>query len=564
MIVAVLIATAVATTPAPADHGSPVPARSEATAAYATRVADANLMGVTVTNYGFVGNNFVSRAPSMEYPLGTGFEHLVLGGLWVGAQGVDGTGAFTGVTTACLDISVANSPAAATEFTPASLGLAARSRLPSSPVYDPLAVSDLDLVSEFDDLTPRRATGNPEDHRPLGLRVRQESYAWGAGRLGHVLFLRFVIRSSGPTLAGLRVGLYTELASGPKHLYSTWPPSSASGPGPWFGKAWLQYDPEALLREHYCAALPVPEGCNLGFVPYWAGVKLLTPPTPALGQAVTLAAWEWSPGNVLRDEDVERYALMGAGTIADLTAPELMPQSGDPVEVLSVGPFASLAPGDSLVVGFALVGGSDVDDIQENARAAQRAWDSGFIDVPTPVQLSLVSADARPGRVSIVWQAPEAGLACAIERRAPDQDWAWRASLAADGTGRIALEDREVTAGLRYGYRVLVLEQGAPVVLDEVWVDVPGDPALALHGWSPNPASGARPRVVLSLARGGRARLELLDVGGRRVHVQALDGLGPGRHEVPLDTRRALGSGVYFLRLTQDGLSATRRVAVLE
>src|SRR6185436_1023754 len=108
-----------------------------------------------------------------------------------------------------------------------------------------------------------------------------------------------------------------------------------------------------------------------------------------------------------------------------------MPQSGDPVEVLSVGPFASLAPGDSLVVGFALVGGSDVADIQDNARAAQQAWDSGFTDLPTPVQLSRVSSEAEPGRVAIVWQGPEAGMACTIERRAPGQEWAWRASLAA-------------------------------------------------------------------------------------------------------------------------------------
>ncbi len=570
MLLAVTIAVAVlgpavvaAASGAP-NHEPAAPARVQADPIPVVRVSDANLMGVAVTNYGSIGNNFITRSPSMEYPLGSGYEHLVLGGLWIGAHSADAAGAFTGVTVGCYDYSLGSPSAAVSEFSPVSPTVSARSRLPSSPLFDPAAVSDLDLIAEYDDLTPR-ITASGEVHRPLRLRVSQRTFAWTAGRLSHVLFFRFVITTAGPTLTGLRVGLYTELASGSKNLYATWPPSSSGGPGSWFRKAWLQYDDAlALLREHYCAALPVPAGCNLGLVPDWAGVKLLTPPNGTLGQQVTLAAWEWSPGNPSRDEDVERYSLMGAGTIADLTQPELMPQSGDPVEVLSVGPFASLAAGDSIVVGFALVGGADVADIQENARAAQSAWDSGFTDLPTPVLLSLVSVDARPGRVAIAWQNPEPGVACTVERHAPDADWAEIARLTADGTGRIALEDRDVLAGTRYGYRVLIVEEGAPVVLDEVWVNVPGEARLALHGWSPNPSSGVRARVALSLASEAHATLELLDIGGRRVHLQDLDGLGPGRHEIDLDTTPPLGSGVYFLRLVQDGRAATRRVAVVQ
>ena len=63
---------------------------------YADRVTDANLVGMTITNYGFIGNNFVSRSPSLEYPLGSAFEHLVRGGLWIGGRALDDTGFFTG------------------------------------------------------------------------------------------------------------------------------------------------------------------------------------------------------------------------------------------------------------------------------------------------------------------------------------------------------------------------------------------------------------------------------------------------------------------------------------
>jgi len=35
-------------------------------------------------------NNFVSRLPSMEYPLGSQIEHLISAGIWVGAVNADG------------------------------------------------------------------------------------------------------------------------------------------------------------------------------------------------------------------------------------------------------------------------------------------------------------------------------------------------------------------------------------------------------------------------------------------------------------------------------------------
>ena len=181
--------------------------------AYATRIHDGSLVGVTITNYGFIGNNFSTRSASLEYPLGSGYEHLVRGGLWVGAQAVDGAGAFTGVTTACLDGSPGPNPLNATEFTPAGLQILARSSLPTSPYYDPQARSELDFIGSFSDLPARSAGGEP--HRPLNLLVRQEVYGWSYAGLEHSAFLRYVIRNQGSAaLTNLWAGFYTELASG--------------------------------------------------------------------------------------------------------------------------------------------------------------------------------------------------------------------------------------------------------------------------------------------------------------------------------------------------------------
>jgi sugar lactone lactonase YvrE len=99
-------------------------------------------------------------------------------------------------------------------------------------------------------------------------------------------------------------------------------------------------------------------------------------------------------------------------------------------------------------------------------------------------------------------------------------------------------------------------------------VDVPG-PALAFEldpVW-PNPAAGGRSLSArFTLPRAAAARLELVDVAGRRVAGRDVGGLGVGTHTVDLSDSggRVLGAGVYFLRLVQGGEVAVRRMVVLE
>ena len=100
---------------------------------------DLNLMSVNLTNYGFVGNNFTTRTPSMEYPVGTGHEHLVRGGLWIGALAADANGAFIGVTTGAVDGFTGDAAASATEFTPEGDHIDVRSSLPNNRRFSLLA-----------------------------------------------------------------------------------------------------------------------------------------------------------------------------------------------------------------------------------------------------------------------------------------------------------------------------------------------------------------------------------------------------------------------------------------
>ena len=82
-------------------------------------------------------------------------------------------------------------------------------------------------------------------------------------------------------------------------------------------------------------------------------------------------------------------------------------------------------------------------------------------------------------------------------------------------------------------------------------------PALSLAGALAEPSHGSLD-VSFSLAGATPARLELLDIQGRRVSAIEVGNLGAGAHTLRLGA--APGPGVYFLRLTSDGQALTRRV----
>ena len=382
---------------------------------FAIRVMEQNLMGLSITNYGFIGNNFVTRSPSMEYPLGTGYEHLVRGGLWIGGLAVDDQGAFTGVTTGAVDGSQGSASANATEFTPVSESISARSTLPNSRYFNRAAVSELDYISTFWDGIPKRATGNNEDHRPLKVQIRQENYAWSFSDYQHFVIFHYVIKNVGAPIRNMWVGMYDEFQSGPKNAYSCWPPSSqCSSVGSWFARKYITYtDSLRQLTEGYCASI---NNCNRSLVPYSVGLSLLgvRPGTLAdtASRKVTFAAWSYAPGSVLRDEDREKYNILASGTRLDVSPlpDSLVPPGGDPVTLLGAGPFLQLDPGDSITVDFAYVGGVDTLDIARHTRFAQRAYDRDYV-VPVPPPSPRLTAVARDGAIDYYWEeSPEAFL----------------------------------------------------------------------------------------------------------------------------------------------------------
>jgi hypothetical protein len=181
-------------------------------------------------------------------------------------------------------------------------------------------------------------------------------------------------------------------------------------------------------------------------------------------------------------------------------------------------------------------------------------------DLATAVLISLIGADAGPDGIALSWYATEA-VSVAVERRVDDGAWTQVAMRTSDGSGRITYDDRDVAAGHRYGYRLRYRDGSGERIVGETSVDLPSTARTGLVGFVPNPAR-ERPGVAFSLASDHPATLSIHDVAGRRIGSFEVGSLGRGSHLLPLENV-SLASGVYLLRLTQDGRTVTARSALV-
>jgi hypothetical protein len=141
-------------------------------------------------------------------------------------------------------------------------------------------------------------------------------------------------------------------------------------------------------------------------------------------------------------------------------------------------------------------------------------------------------------------------------------DWQSLGPAAPEGADLLRYEDAAVVAGTRYGYRLAYEAGDTPQHTQEEWVEVPERLALALTGFQPNPARRGAV-VAFTLPARGRGHLEVLDVTGRRVYRQGLEGLDAGRHALAIEPPQGLAPGIYLIRLVHDGRTVTARGAMV-
>jgi hypothetical protein len=183
----------------------------------------------------------------------------------------------------------------------------------------------------------------------------------------------------------------------------------------------------------------------------------------------------------------------------------------------------------------------------------------------TSASVTLVSADAIPGRVDLDWLvSPPAGFTAALHRSiAGTNAWTLLDSLHSTPSGHLIYADTTVALGTTYTYRLGVMENGSEYFRGAVTVLVPSGFGLAFRGVYPNPTNGAGSFLSFTLAYAEPVTVDVYDLTGRIVHSQSLTGLSAASHTIPFTLWPTARSGVYLVRITQRGESRTSRVAIV-
>ncbi len=213
----------------------------------------------------------------------------------------------------------------------------------------------------------------------------------------------------------------------------------------------------------------------------------------------------------------------------------------------------------------------DIAWIDERAGSPAVYWRRGTVctsgglcdDEPTPTLASLVESRVVDGAVRLRWLVSGGVDQVAVYRMREGEAWAKLEDRWPDGMGYVDLRDASVESGSRYAYRIGLQSKGSEAFTEEVWVEIPSL-VFSLEGVRPNPAPGGALIVRFALPTPAAATLELFDVGGRQLLRRDVGALGVGWHQVDVRPGGPLTPGVYVIRLTQAGKSASAKAAVIK
>jgi hypothetical protein len=366
------------------------PGGARGQAQFEEALVDVGNVGITITNSGFTGRANVRTSPtgnpSFEYPLDSGVEHLFEAGLWVGAIRSDGT---VTVRSGAVTTSSGYRPGATGyELAPLTT-FQQRSSLTSSPWYTRQAVSHQDFLASYADtfrVLPGSSIQMPDPQGRLGMKVLQRTYAWNFPFTESFAILEFnLVNESDAAWDSVYVGLYHDLVV--RNVNTTLESGSA-----FFNKNGIGYidtlqatyafnaggDEETLNTYGAIAVLGGewrdPATGRLRFVHPGVADALVADGYPA--PRVNPRWWLFSGGadELNRpDTDQERYRRMGEpypnpaqyasgeeyAAAVDAWYTRLrtdgLVAAGNWIGLTPFGPFATVLPGDTLRVSFALV-----------------------------------------------------------------------------------------------------------------------------------------------------------------------------------------------------------------
>jgi len=313
-------------------------------------------IGLTVTNFGVYGHAFRlwPEQPNCEFPIGSSIEHIYDGGLWIGgykadnAVGDNKVGPF--VTTATTDPVIGES---GVEFTnKKGEFIVEKSSLLESTFYRPDAVSHQDFIMDYADTSIKTLNGEIiEGHKPLGIAVHQESYAWNYPFADFFVIMNYWIKNvSDKYLDSVYVGLWTDAV-----VRNTTITSPRIGTN-FFNKGGNGFNDSLKLAYEFDAT------GDVGFTDSYIGIQLLGASLPF--DSVNYTCWQYrnttNPNFFQPQNDVDRYKKLegyfgGTNRYGYGINPQALKTPSNRSTMISAGPFLSLAPEDSLNIVFAIV-----------------------------------------------------------------------------------------------------------------------------------------------------------------------------------------------------------------
>ena len=354
-----------------------------------TVVTNAGDVGLTMSNVGFLGNSFrgnfqLENEPSCEFPINSGVEHLFEGGLWIGAT-LRGSQA---VSTASYDNASGYSTGGGGYEMTAEVGTGfkERSSLFNSKVFDPLAISHQDYVCDFTDkyvVVPGTNIAISGHDQPLGLEVHLESYNWNFSFSNFFVIMDYTIKNTGTeSLSDVYIGMFANAVI--RNVNIT--PAGAGGTA-FYDKGANGYNDSLYMGYCYDA------NGDLGFTESYFGSKFLGAESkngfhlPSLDSSFKAHynSWQWNntsePILFSPTTDKQKYNKMSTGlnwtpawtkaydtnnVHAGRYYSEILNAPGNRSDLVSVGPFVSLEPGEEIKIAFAIVCGKKKEDGNPN------------------------------------------------------------------------------------------------------------------------------------------------------------------------------------------------------
>ncbi|UTW64375.1 hypothetical protein KFE98_09615 [bacterium SCSIO 12741] len=348
-------------------------------------------VGLTMNNVGVIGNSFkgsfqLSGAPSCEYPKNSGIEHLFEGGIWVGAN-IKGSFA---VSTAAYDNSKGYSTGAGGyEMTAEQTAvITERSSLFNSKKYSAEAISHQDFLADFTDknvVVPGTQIKITDHNQPLGFDVHLESYNWNYAFSNFFVIMDYTFTNNGQdVLDSVYIGMFANAVI--RNVNVT---PAGSGGTAFYNKGGNGYNDSLHIGYCYDAA------GDPGFTESYFGHKFLGAEDkngyhhPSVDSAIKVNynAWTWSntsePLLFSPATDDQKYKKLTQGLNwrndwkeeYDTIPPKhqgvyLADKINDPgnrSDLVSIGPFRDVQPGDQVRISFAILCAKKNEDGKPNS-----------------------------------------------------------------------------------------------------------------------------------------------------------------------------------------------------